>query len=68
MVARQVALPLRRASAGNGPVAATMLAPITMATLSAGGAAAVITSAASPFCRHKEDPCLLLESTMSSLQ
>jgi hypothetical protein len=35
------------------------LAPITMATLS---------SAASPFCRPEEDPFLLLESTLRSVE
>jgi len=39
-----------------------------MATLSAGGTAAAVASAASPFCRPEEDPFLLLESTMRSLQ
>jgi hypothetical protein len=39
------------------------LAPIVMATLSAGSSAA-----ASPFCRPEEDPFLLLESTVRSVQ
>jgi hypothetical protein len=52
-----------RASAGIGPVAAPHLAPITMATLSAGSSAA-----ASPFCRPEEDPFLLLESTLRSVE
>jgi hypothetical protein len=49
----------RRASAGIGPVAAPLSAPIPMAMLSA---------AASPFCRPEEDPFLLLESTLRSME
>jgi hypothetical protein len=41
------------------------LAPIVMATLSCGAAPVV---ARSPFCRPEEDPFLLLESTLRSLQ
>jgi len=48
-----------RASAGIGPVAAPLLAPIVMAMLSA---------AASPFCRPEEDPFLLLESSLKAIE
>jgi hypothetical protein len=41
------------------------LAPIVMATLSCGAAPVV---ARSLFCRPEEDPFLLLESTLRSLQ
>ena len=64
-----------RASAGIGPVAAPLSAPIVMATCSAVGISA---SAESPFCRPiapegafckpEEDPFLLLESTLRSVQ
>jgi hypothetical protein len=50
---------LRQAPAGIGPVAAPLSAPIPMAMLSA---------AASPFCPPEEDPFLLLESTLRSVQ
>ena len=49
---------LRRASTGIGPVAAP-LAPMPMAMLSA---------AASPFCRPEEDPFLLLESSLKAIE
>ena len=54
-----------RASAGIGPVAAPLSAPIVMATRSAAGIPA---PAESPFCRPEEDPFLLLESTLRSVQ
>jgi hypothetical protein len=41
------------------------LAPIVMATMFCGAAPVV---ARSPFCRPEEDPFLLLESTLRSLQ
>jgi hypothetical protein len=41
------------------------LAPIVMATIFCGAAPVV---ARSPFCRPEEDPFLLLESTLRSLQ
>jgi hypothetical protein len=50
---------LRQAPAGIGPVAAPLSAPIVMAMLS---------TAASAFCRPEEDPFLLLESTLRSVQ
>ena len=49
---------LGRASAGIGPVAAPHLAPIVMA----------IRSPESAFCRPEEDPFLLLESTLRSIE
>jgi len=52
-----------RASAGIGPIAAPHLAPIVMAIHSAG-----FSAAASPFCRPEEDPFLLLESTLRSVE
>ena len=54
-----------RASAGIGPVTAPLSVPIVMATRSAAGIPA---SAESPFCRPEEDPFLLLESTLRSVQ
>ena len=48
-----------RTSAGIGPVAAPLSVPITLATLSA---------AVSPFCKPEEDPFLLLESTLRSME
>ena len=55
----------RRASAGRGPFAALLLAPIVMATIFCGAAPVVVRSL---FCRPEEDPFLLLESTLRSLQ
>jgi hypothetical protein len=65
---------LRRAMAGIGPVAAPLSAPIALAPRSACSPAA----APSPFCRPvapegacckpEEDPFLLLESTLRSVQ
>ena len=52
-----------RASVGIGPVAAPHLAPIVMATLSAGSS-----TATSLFCRPEEDPFLLLEFTLRSVE
>jgi hypothetical protein len=54
-----------RAPLWRGPFAALLLAPIVMATLFCGAAPVV---ARSPFCRPEEDPFLLLESTLRSLQ
>ena len=54
----------RRASAGIGPVAAPLSAPIVMATLSTSASAI----ARSPFCKPEEDPFLLLESTLRSME
>jgi len=58
---------LRRASAGIGPVAAP-LAPITMACSVCGSACRSAAAAESPFCRPEEDPFLLLETTLRTLQ
>jgi hypothetical protein len=55
----------RQASAGIGPVAAPLSAPIVMATRSA---ASIPAAAESPFCRPEEDPFLLLESTLRSVK
>ena len=54
----------RRAPTGIGPVAAPLSALIVMAMLSA--SASVV--ARSPFCRPEEDPFLLLESTLRSME
>ncbi len=56
---------LRSGLSWDGPVAAPLSAPIVMATRSAVGISA---SAESPFCRPEEDPFLLLESTLRSVQ
>jgi len=53
----------RLAPAWIGPVAAPLSAPITMATLSVG-----IPAGESSFCRPEEDPFLLLESTLRSVE
>jgi hypothetical protein len=50
--------------AGIGPVAAPHSAPIALASRSACSSAA----APCPFCRPEEDPFLLLESTLRSVQ
>ena len=54
-----------RAPLWRGPFAALLLAPIAMATMFCGAAPVV---SRSPFCRPEEDPFLLLESTLCSLQ
>ena len=54
-----------RAPLSRGPFAALLLAPIVMATMFCGAAPVL---ARSPFCRPEEDPFLLLESTLRSLQ
>lgn len=54
-----------RAPSRRGPFAAPHLAPIVKATLFCVAAPVV---ARSPFCRPEEDPFLLLESTLRSLQ
>jgi hypothetical protein len=53
----------RQASAGIGPVAAPLSAPIVMAIQSTG-----FSAAASPFCRPEEDPFLLLESCGKAIE
>jgi hypothetical protein len=55
---------LRQAPTGIGPVAAPLSAPIVMAMLTASASAV----ACSPFCRPEEDPFLLLESTLRSME
>jgi len=55
---------LRKAPTGIGPVTAPLSALIVMAMLSA--SASVV--ARSPFCRPEEDPFLLLESTLRSME
>ncbi|MFN7895786.1 MAG: hypothetical protein ACK5Q6_06455 [Cyanobacteriota bacterium] len=55
---------LRQAPTGIGPVAAPLTAPIVMAMLTASASAV----ARSPFCRPEEDPFLLLESTLRTLE
>ncbi len=56
--------PWRWAPIGIGPVAAPLSAPIIMAMLTANASAV----ARSPFCRPEEDPFLLLESTLRSME
>ncbi len=59
---------LRRASTGIGPVAAPLSAPIVMAMLSAAASPFCRIAPEGAFCSPEEDPFLLLESSLKAIE